>query len=413
MPTVNRENLTAAAVAAAKPAAKLYRMRDAKVPGLVLRVTPTSRKAWAVTWGRGQEYIIGDFPAMTLDGARAACVRSLAEIAEQGAPAGLTVKRRNILRADGTLIVTLRDLIDHRLEQHLLTHNKTGADTLARLRRAWAKLMDKPLTEITPWEVERERASRLKAGKSVATCNRDLSALKSALSRALAWDLIVVHPLTKVKRKSERHSGVVRYLGSQEGDPHEERRLRLALSARDREEIEARTRTLQGGRSQHAELSLIAPDGFADHLTPMVLLAMNTGLRRGELTALTWDDIDLERKLLTVRAGYAKSGKARHIPLNSEAADVLRRWKRQRPNGRLFPVATIKKSWSALLRRAGIRAFRFHDIRHHFASRLVQAGVDLNSVRELLGHSDMAMTLRYAHLAPRNTAAAVELLTAS
>lgn len=413
MPVVKRVSLTAAAVADAKPADKLYRLRDAKVPGLVLRVTPTGRKAWAVTWGRGQEYILGDFPTMTTEAARAACVRALAEISEHGAPAGLVAKRRNLARADGTLIVTLRDFIDHRLEDHLRTHNKAWRDTLGRLRRSWAKLLDKPMSEITPWEVERERAARLKAGVSIGTCNRDLVALKSALSRALAWDLIDVHPLTKVKPKSDPHSGVVRYLGSIEGDPHEERRLRKALAARDAEAIEARARTVQGGRAQHADLALIAPDGFADHLTPMVLMAMNTGLRLGELTAVTWADVDLKRKLLTVQAGYAKSGKARHIPLNSEAVDALRRWKRQNAKGRLFQVGIIKTSWSALLKRARIRNFRFHDLRHHFASRLVQSGVDLNSVRALLGHADLAMTLRYAHLAPSNTAEAVERLVAS
>jgi integrase len=143
----------------------------------------------------------------------------------------------------------------------------------------------------------------------------------------------------------------------------------------------------------------------------MTLLALNTGMRRGELTSIKWNDVNLHTKIITIRAGYAKSAKARHIPLNSEALDVLKRYRKQHSGeGRLFDVFSVKKSWNALMTNAGIRDFRFHDLRHTFASKLVAAGVDLNTVRELLGHADIRMTLRYAHLAPEHKAAAVQKL---
>lgn len=117
--------------------------------------------------------------------------------------------------------------------------------------------------------------------------------------------------------------------------------------------------------------------------------------------------------MLTVRCENAKSGKQRHIPLNAEALAVMKQWQSQAgDSGRIFGVKGVKSAWQKLLAAANIENFRFHDLRHHFASRLVMAGVDLNTVRELLGHADLVMTLRYAHLAPEHLASAVEKLTA-
>lgn len=149
-----------------------------------------------------------------------------------------------------------------------------------------------------------------------------------------------------------------------------------------------------------------------DHLSPAVLLSMNTGLRRGELLALLWTDINFHEKRLTVRGAAAKTGDTRHIPLNDEALTVLEDWRRDsREWERVFPVTTsFKTAWSALLERARITRFRWHDLRHHFASRLVQVGVPLTTVRELLGHGSLTMTLRYAHLAPNQTRDAVSKL---
>jgi integrase len=139
-------------------------------------------------------------------------------------------------------------------------------------------------------------------------------------------------------------------------------------------------------------------------------------MRRGELFAMRWPDVDLTRAIVTVRGGDAKSGQTRHIPLNTEAVAVLSAWKPGAAADFVFAgrdgeaMDDIKTAWLNLAKAAKLESFRFHDTRHSFASKLVQAGVDLNTVRELLGHSDIKMTLRYAHLAPEHKAAAVAKL---
>jgi integrase len=133
-------------------------------------------------------------------------------------------------------------------------------------------------------------------------------------------------------------------------------------------------------------------------------------LRRGELLALEWKSVDLERKMLTVEGFNAKSNQTRHVPLNTEALDVLTRWKAQIAENQVFPFTTFKKSWGALLHRAKIANFRWHDMRHDFASRLASKGIPLNTIRELLGHQSLTMTLRYAHLQPGQKVDAVATL---
>jgi integrase len=152
-------------------------------------------------------------------------------------------------------------------------------------------------------------------------------------------------------------------------------------------------------------------------MTPMVLRSLNTGLRRGELFSLHWKNVNSDRAMLTVQGDTAKSGKTRHVPLNVIAVQLLKDWRAQSLQTDLVfsshnnnPFNNVKKAWAIILESADIQGFRWHDIRHHFASKLVMAGVDLNTGRELLGHADIKMTLRYAHLAPEHKAKAVAKL---
>jgi integrase len=326
-------------------------------------------------------------------------------------------KARGAIKSGVTKRIVWKTYLDEHYEPWLRVNRKSGADLIERLRSAFSDFDDRPLREIAAFEIERWRTQRMKtriANRPIkpATVNRDLSALRGALSRAKEWRLIATHPMETVKAAAVDVIGRIRYLL-----PDEAQRLEDALTARDTRRREERERANVWRRERgYEEFPAFGP--YTDHLTPIVQLALHTGCRRGELFGLKWADVDLVSAYLTVRAEDAKSGVSRILPLNAEATKVLRGWRpiNAAPGDHVFlgedgaALTDIKKAWSALLEDAAITGFRFHDLRHTFASRLVMAGVDLNTVRELLGHSDIKMTLRYAHLAPEHKAAAVAKL---
>jgi integrase len=395
-----RRKLTPAIIDGLRPRDVPYREWDSVVPQLYVRVQPSGIKSFNVAWSRHASASLGKHPALLPDTARQKAREVLQDAEKHGTPA--------IARARSK-VKTLRDLVDHEYEPWAAAHQKSGARSAKRVLAAFNDIADKPLREVNSWTIERWRARRLKDGKAPGTVNREVAALKSVLTKAVAWRILDANPLDDVKLRKVDNARV-RYLG--EHDAAEEGRLRTALAARDAEARRGRV-SANAWRAErdYDALPLIPADGYGDHLTPMVLVALNTGLRRGELTALTWDDVNLATRIVTVRAAAAKSSKSRHVPLNVEAVDVLTRWKKQRKDAAtVFGVRTVTSAWDSLMAAAKITGFHFHDLRHTFASKLVTAGVDLNTVRELLGHADLKMTLRYAHLAPGRKEAAVELL---
>jgi integrase len=138
-------------------------------------------------------------------------------------------------------------------------------------------------------------------------------------------------------------------------------------------------------------------------------------MRKGKQYRLRWQDVDLKLGIITVPR--SKPGEKRHIPINSIASAALEIL-RDSPNSseRVCTPLTwqhgedARRWFEECLKQAGIVNFRWHDLRHTFASRLVMAGVDLRTVQELLGHKTIAMTIRYSHLAPQHQRAAIECL---
>jgi site-specific recombinase XerD len=250
---------------------------------------------------------------------------------------------------------------------------------------------------------EKWRTSRLEAGAKAATVNRILSTLRSALNWGVKRGLIESNPLQRLGKLKESDSkSIIRYLSDDE-------RKRLESTLEEREK-----------RLQRKAPS--STDGeFYDYLRPAVMLSLNTGIRRNTLFSLVWGDVDFSAQALSLRGEISKNGETARIPLNDDALEILFLWRDQSENVEkddlIFPspktgekLENARRSWEAVLREAGIENFRWHDMRHDFASQLVMRGVDLTVVCELLNHSNLKLTMRYAHLAPKQKLDAVQAL---
>lgn len=145
-------------------------------------------------------------------------------------------------------------------------------------------------------------------------------------------------------------------------------------------------------------------------LRNLLMVALHTGMRRGEILNLKWQDVDLTRKLITIHK--SKNGEKRSLPMSRTLYSILSEVKLRDISGRMFPIAvrSLRAAFGKTLDKAGIKDFHFHDLRHTFATRLVQNGVDLYKVKELLGHKSLTMTMRYAHHCPESLRASVEVL---
>lgn len=387
------------------PDEKPYDVRDTELTGFILRVHPTGRKVYYCQYARGKREKLGLAPAVTPEQARLKAKNMLAGIImDEETPE----EKRRRAKAHN-----LQSFLDNEYEPWALENLKTGKQELDRLRAHFLnELGNKKLPDITPWLIEKWRTKRKKAGRAATTINRDIAALRAALSKAVQWNLLSENPLRTVKQLRTDKIGKVRYLTKDE-----EKRLRNALETRDKKLIEKRASGNNWRKTRGYEIRPAITGKYGNYLTPLILLSMNTGIRRGEALALTWENVNLKTGILTVTGATAKSHHTRHIPLNNEARDALKAWKNQTDTtGFIFTahngaqLGSVKKSWASILTTAKITDFRWHDLRHHFASKLVMAGADLYVVKELLGHSTIAVTERYAHLAPEHKQAVVALL---
>ncbi|HVC00149.1 MAG TPA: site-specific integrase [Candidatus Dormibacteraeota bacterium] len=219
-------------------------------------------------------------------------------------------------------------------------------------------------------------------GWSPATVNRYRSLLSLVYRLAIRNDKAADNPARLVAHRQEP-TGRIRFLSAEE-----EVRLRAVIEAE-----------------------------CPEHM-PELELALHTGLRRSEQYGLTWENVNLARRVLTIPR--SKNGLTRHVPLNGPALAALGELrKRSDGTGPVMrnlqgePLASSRHWFEPAMRHAKLRAFSWHCLRHTFASRLVMAGVDIRTVQELMGHRSILMTVRYSHLSPQHTLAAVERLAGS
>jgi integrase len=385
---------------------KPYDIWDAKLTGFILRVLPSGTLVYRCEYARGKRITLGRSNIITPAQARDHAKEILAESIRGTLPQTKTKKKSP---------PTLDEFIKNEYSNWRYTSRKNPKKDINGLLTNFSEEFGKlPLSDISPLALDKWRSKRIAANIKHITVNRNIAILKALLKKAEEWGIISESPLQKYKLTRVENTAKVRYLNADE-----EKRLMNALTSRDEKLKSSRARFNKWRTERNYPL---LPDlmqyHFADHLTPMILVSLNTGLRQGELFGLKWENINFDRAVLTVTADTAKSGKTRHVPINSAILEIFNKWRDQmadsdlvfasKKTGEIFN--NVKKAWASLLDSARIEKFRWHDMRHHFASRLVMAGVDLNTVRELLGHSDLKMTLRYAHLAPEHKANAVEKL---
>lgn len=233
----------------------------------------------------------------------------------------------------------------------------------------------------------RKTKVRAAEGNKPATINRLTATLKHMMTKAVEWELVDEAILKKIRR--------VRQLEENNG------RLRFLTQTECQRLIECCNPLLR----------------------PIVITGLNTGLRKDNILSLEWDaNIDLNHGFIFVT--QTKNGKRLEIPMNQTTRDTLTnlyRGTKERPrridipfvfydpsNGKRYQ--DIKRSFATACRKSEIKDFTFHDLRHTFASHLVMAGADLTTVSKLLGHKDIKMTMRYAHLAPSHMINAVNML---
>ncbi|PCI38780.1 MAG: recombinase [Thiotrichales bacterium] len=394
-----KANINKAFVSNIAPKSTQFDVRDIKLTGFLIRVTPSGKMQYVCQYKRGRRISIGNVHVITPVQARLKAQEILGNAAQ-----GIYPNKQE----DS---ITFKQFINKEYACWNEQHNKSAKEIIRSLRSNFFKVCgNHALNQVKNIHIEKWRTNKLKDGRKPSTVNRAIGYLKTALSKAVEWEFLPTHPLTKIKALKENNE-CVRYLNKEES-----KRIREAIDQREQKLKTARKSfNLWRKKRGYGLLPEISDTAFADYLKPMLLLAMNTGMRRGEIFNLTWNKINFDRKFLTIP--NPKNNKARHIPLNHTTMSVLQTWQKQsKKSGLVFTnkdgdrFNNITKSWKSLLNLAQITNFRFHDLRHDFASKLVMAGVDLNTVRELLGHSDIKMTLRYAHLAPEHKANAVAKL---
>lgn len=279
--------------------------------------------------------------------------------------------------------LTYGELLDRYLKEHSAVHKKPNsyeADMhhAKRLRGCFGSLLIK---DVTADRVSVYVEQRLRVGRKPATVNREMALLKHSFTLAKQWGLIRHSPVADVKRLKERN----------------QRRRWLT----------------------HQQFEALLAE-MPECQRPIIITAVNTGMRLREILSLRWGQVNFRAPVILLTD--TKNGAPRDVPLNSTMVDLLRNLSRDRmrhgsASAYVFvnslsgePWKSIRNTFEAAVKRAGIEDFRFHDLRHTAASWLREAGADLLVLKEFLGHKTLDMVQRYAHVSSGDVLKATEAL---
>ena len=271
------------------------------------------------------------------------------------------------------------------MEKFMQEHAPKVSKGMQRNFRSYLKNLmpffgDTRLMQVTSKTISGYKAKRYSDGLKPASINRELSMLSKAFNLAVReWEWLKENPVSKVGLDKENNE-------------------------RDR------------WLTDDEEKDLIKE--LPQWLKEIVVFDLNTGLRQDELLSLTWDRVDLLRRVIVIQE--TKNGKPRTIPLIQPVLDILTEKSKvinlktglvfTNRMGRKINPRRLREVFNSVLERVGIKDFRFHDLRHTFATKLVQRGVDIYKISKLLGHLSITMTQRYAHHCPESLRAGIQVL---
>lgn len=274
---------------------------------------------------------------------------------------------------------TFSEMMDKYLKEHVvnLRSERSFRGYAKNLKSHFGSFV---VSRISPMMINEYRVKRLRQGLKPASVNRELATMKKAFNLALKeWQWVKENPVTRIALERENNKRD-RWL-----IPGEEKRLLKASAA---------------------------------WLRNFIFFALNTGMRLGEILSLSWRGVDLDRKTVTVFE--AKNDEKRTIPINGSTFKMLKKLGKVRSTktGLVFYSSchtklderNVRRDFQEAVKKAKIEDFRFHDLRHTFATRLIQNGVDVYKVQRLLGHKTPSMTQRYAHHYPESLRDGVEIL---
>jgi len=246
-------------------------------------------------------------------------------------------------------------------------------------KRLYQHLSGIAINTLSPQDINNYKRARLAEGVKDGTIIKELRLLSAAINHAKhewGWDI----PNIVTGRVPKKPQGKLRWLT----------------------------------RDEYHRLLDSAKKTKADYLPEFITIAVNTGMRRGEILGLEWSRVDFGKRLVCLQPEHAKTGTFQTVPLNTVAVDALKRLWGQHSQWvfsyRGKRLASVKKSFSAAVAGAGLDGVTVHTLRHTCAAWLVQAGVPIRTVADILRHTDVRTTMVYAHLSPENVHDGVALL---